>query len=63
MQLKISIYTAHAGIIRNTSPKDVAEAFQIDNENDNHFQKDTIEQETLSIKSALHIVLDTMGTQ
>ena len=44
--LKISIYTAHAGIIRNTSPKDVAEVLQIDDENDKPFQKDAIEQET-----------------
>ena len=49
LQLTISTNTAHAGIIRNSSPKDVAEVLQIDDENDKPFRKDAIGQETSKI--------------
>ena len=46
MQLTISTNTAHAEIIWNLFPKDVAEVLQIDDKNDKPFRKDAIEQET-----------------
>ena len=42
-------------------PKTVAEALKIDNKNGNHFWKDAIEKEMLTVRPASHILLNKNG--